>query len=280
MKPPTREGWLEAHPYLQPVAKLCAEVDRAARAIDVGRAGVPSWDAYDADFRAGVPLLRSAGAAIDLEPAGRATAALAERLAEAASGPFTEDAARLDVALRHEPRAARRVADWLLGEGELAPPAPGLLRYLGWTAMARYLSSVVGAFEKWRNDELWLRSHCPTCGSLPAMAQLLGTDPGRKRLLVCGGCASRWQFPRTKCPFCEDDSQKQSVVAVQGEAGLRIDYCPSCSGYLKTYDGQGNEDLLLSDWSSLHLDLVAHDRGLKRRAASLFALDAAATFDT
>jgi FdhE protein len=59
-------------------------------------------------------------------------------------------------------------------------------------------------------------------------------------------------------------------VAVEGEAGLRIDYCVSCSGYLKTYDGQGDEALLLSDWSSLHLDLIAHDRGLKRLAASLY----------
>jgi hypothetical protein len=27
---------------------------------------------------------------------------------------------------------------------------------------------------------------------------------------------------------------------------------------------------LLSDWSSLHLDLIAHDRGLKRLAGSLY----------
>ena len=57
-----------------------------------------------------------------------------------------------------------------------------------------------------------------------------------------------------------------------GEAGLRIDHCEACKGYLKTYDGQGNEELLLADWSSLHLDLLAHDRGLKRMAASMFDL--------
>ena len=58
-----------------------------------------------------------------------------------------------------------------------------------------------------------------------------------------------------------------------GERGLRIDHCESCGGYLKTYDGQGNESLLLSDWSSLHLDLIAHDRGLKRLAASLYEFE-------
>jgi len=35
----------------------------------------------------------------------------------------------------------------------------------------------------------------------------------------------------------------------------------------------GDETLLLSDWSSVHLDLIAHDRGLKRLAASLYEFD-------
>jgi hypothetical protein len=32
---------------------------------------------------------------------------------------------------------------------------------------------------------------------------------------------------------------------------------------------------LLSDWSSLHIDLIAHDRGLKRLAASLYEFEPA-----
>ena len=62
-------------------------------------------------------------------------------------------------------------------------------------------------------------------------------------------------------------------MVVEGESGLRIDHCPSCNGYIKTYDGHGNESLFLSDWSSLHLDLLAVDRELKRLAASLYELD-------
>ena len=102
------------------------------------------------------------------------------------------------------------------------------------------------------------------------MAQLVGADPGRKRLLSCGCCGTRWQFKRTGCPFCETDAQRLASVTIEGEGGLRIDHCESCGGYLKTYDGQANEALLLADWSSLHLDLIAHDRGLKRMAASLY----------
>ena len=139
--------------------------------------------------------------------------------------------------------------------------------------MARYLRPVVNAFDGWRDEDRWLRRYCPTCGSLPAMAQLVGADPGRKRLLSCGCCGTRWQFKRTGCPFCETDAQRLASVTIEGEGGLRIDHCESCGGYLKTYDGQGNEALLLSDWSSLHLDLIAHDRGLKRLAASLYEFE-------
>jgi FdhE protein len=59
---------------------------------------------------------------------------------------------------------------------------------------------------------------------------------------------------------------------VEGEGGLRIDYCEACRGYLKTYDGEGSENVLLADWTSLHLDVIACDRGLKRLAASLYTL--------
>jgi FdhE protein len=166
----------------------------------------------------------------------------------------------LDTELRREPQVSRRIADFLLGDETLAPPFPGLLRYLAWTAIARFLRPVVNAFDGWRDEVRWLRRYCPTCGSLPAMAQLVGVDAGRMRLLSCGCCGTRWQFQRTGCPFCETDSQRLASVTIEGERGLRIDHCESCGGYLKTYDGQGNETLLLSDWSSLHLDLIAHDR--------------------
>ena len=102
--------------------------------------------------------------------------------------------------------------------------------------------------------------------------QLVGVDPGRQRFLVCGGCGTRWRYRRTQCPFCENDSQRLAVLGVEGEAGLRIDYCEACKGYLKTYDGQGDEAVLLADWTSLHLDVLAHDRGLERLATSLYDL--------
>jgi FdhE protein len=274
MSQTTLDAWLSAHSYLQPLARLTAQVESAAARIETPPPAIPEWNGYAADFRAGFPLLRSPEAGIDLEPAGKTAVALVEKLSSClpTGSPFA-DISLLEVELR-DPEAPRRIADWLLGDEGYAPSSPGLLRYLGWIAAGRYLAAVVSSFGTWRDEEKWLRNYCPTCGSGPAMAQLVGADPGRRRLLTCGCCKTRWQYRRTQCPFCENDSQRLSVIAIEGEAGLRIDYCESCRGYLKTYDGQGNEDLLLSDWTSLHLDAVAHDRGLRRVAASLYQLEA------
>jgi FdhE protein len=270
------DGWLEAHSYLRPVADFCAQVDRSAAGLQIASPALPDWDGYEADFREGVPLLHSTSAAPDLAPAGKWIVALVQRLAaQPPPGALAADVAALDAGLRSEDDAARRVVAWLLGDDAFVPASPGLLRHLGWTVLARSLSPVVEAFSGWRDDERWLRHYCPTCGSAPAMAQLVGADAGRRRLLSCGCCRTRWEFRRTKCPFCENDSQRLASVTVGGETGLRIDYCESCRGYLKTYDGQGDEGLLLSDWTTLHLDLIAQDRGLKRLAPSLYALDPA-----
>jgi len=266
--------WLEEHSYLRPLADLSAQVDRATAAINVLDARIPYWEDYRADFLGGVPLLPSTAAAVDLEPAGRMAGALLEGLAYGtSSGRLAAQTRALDTELRREPEVARRIVDFLLGDETLRPPFPGLLRYLAWTATARFLRPLVNAFDGWREEEQWLRCYCPTCGSPPSMAQLVGNDPGRLRLLSCGCCSTRWRYRRIGCPFCEGaDDHRLSALAIEGEKYLRIDYCQFCRAYLKTYDGEGNETFFLADWTSLHLDVIARDRGLKRLASSLYEL--------
>jgi FdhE protein len=247
----TRDAWLARHPYLQPVADLHTLIDAAVSGIALPAAPIPDWEAYAREFDAGVPLLLgSSAAAFDFPAVETAADSLMATLASA-SLP--------------EPLAAS------------SPAHAGLIHYVAWAVFARYLAPVVGAFDAWRNEERWLRNYCPTCGEPPAMAQLVGKDPGRLRKLSCGRCRTRWRYRRMGCPFCDArDDHRLTVVAVEGEAGLRIDYCDACGGYLKTYDGEGSEHLLLADWTSLHLDMIAGDRGLKRVAASLYDLDAIA----
>ena len=270
----TRHSWLEQHPYLQRVADLHALVEAAAARTSIPVALVPNWQTYVDEFQCGVPLMRSSGVAIDLSPAAGALGVLMEDLTSSRlPGTLTEEQRDLCAALRADPAALRQAVHWLLDGASFAPAHPGLLQYLGWTVVARYLSDVVRAFDAWRDEERWLRNYCPTCGTLPAMAQLVGTDPGRLRLLSCGRCHTRWRYRRTGCPFCEtEDDHRLAAFAVEGEGALRIDYCEACRGYLKTYVGEGGESLFLADWTSLYLDVVARERGLNRLAASLYQL--------
>ncbi len=233
--------WLAAHPYLQPVAELRARVDAALATVPIPAAPIPDWTSYADEFHAGVPLLMSARAAVDLAPVD---AALDELLAMFSSTPL---------ASRHDEDGWRRL--------------------LRWAIVARYLRDVRPAFDRWRDEDRWMRNLCPTCGSGPAMGQLAGTDPGRLRLMSCGCCQTLWRYRRTSCPFCESrDDHRLAVLDVAGEGGLRLDYCTSCLGYLKTYNGTGNEAVLLADWTSLHLDVLARDRGLKRLATSAYGI--------
>jgi FdhE protein len=274
---PLPEGWLEEHPYLRPLAGLCARVDRAVSELELEQVAPPAMDGYREDFEAGIPLLSSPSARVDLEPAAAAVGGLLRSLQ---AGPLPEaisgEVSALAAELARNPELSRRLVPFLLGDDSVEAPSPGLLRFLGWTTLARALRPVVEAFFGWRDEERWLRRYCPICGAGAAMGQIAGTDPARHRLLSCGRCRTRWRWRRTQCPFCENDSHRLAGIKVEGEPALRIDHCTECRGYLKTYVGQGEEPLLLADWTSLHLDLLAHERGLERKATSLYDLDSLA----
>lgn len=248
----TLESWIESHPYLADVARVRQQLDEAVAAAPPDAPA--DWDEYAEDFIGGVPFLLSAARA-DLHLAGRAVMTTFDNLSIEAPGATGDG-----------------IIEWLLGDDTWQPHAGGLLRTVGWISLASSLRPLVSAFSAWKDDEKWLRRYCPCCGSLPAMAHLVGDEPGRMRLLTCGRCATQWRYARTKCPFCESDQQKQLTIAVEGESGLRIDHCESCRGYLKTYAGQGDEAVLLADWTSLHLDHLALTRDLKRTAASLYEM--------
>jgi FdhE protein len=62
------------------------------------------------------------------------------------------------------------------------------------------------------------------------------------------------------------------VLQVEGDDALRLDTCEACLGYLKTYAGEGEESLFLLGWTTLHLDVLARERGYENTGASLFEI--------
>ena len=206
----TLEAWLGAHPYLRPLGALVRRGRRPRRRDRDRPARVPAWDDYAADFRAGVPLLRSDRAGVDLEPGGsdgrRARRAAGRERRRPGSSPRLARSTR-----RSARRRRRRAASWTgcsaRSRSRRRPRACS-----GSSAGPRWRVTSRPVVDRLRvlagRGALASRATCPTCGSPPAMAQLIGATPGAMRFLSCGCCGTRWQLQRTTCPFCESDSQR------------------------------------------------------------------------
>jgi len=263
--------WLATHPYLKHVAELHAAIDSVASELSVPTIAIPAFENYLPDYRAGVPLLQSDAVELDFAPAENLLIALTKKLASTPlPGNLADECRRLAASLQRDDLLA---SDRLLDKNLISAPSQGLLRFFGWTVLEMYLRLVLQAFTKWRDEDLWFRAHCPTCGSPPTVAQLVTVNEGRARYLCCGCCRTRWLYHRRGCAFCgEEDDRRLGSMSFERESGIRIDYCSNCGGYLKTCSGEGATSAMLSDWSSLHLDILASDHGLKRSAASLYEI--------
>ena len=115
------------------------------------------------------------------------------------------------------------------------------------------------------NAETWLKGYCPICGSLPYLA-LLQEEVG-KRYLLCSYCGYQWRIERLFCPFCNNKEQESLHYSyAEGEEAFRIDLCEKCHQYIKTIDLRKAEvlDPSLEDLATLHLDLLAFQKGCKR----------------
>ncbi len=123
------------------------------------------------------------------------------------------------------------------------------------------------------DDASWVKGYCPVCGSCPGMA-LLGTDG--ERWLCCGFCWHKWSANRIFCPFCENtDSQALHYFFSESEKGYRVDVCDKCRKYIKTVDTRVVGHPIyppLEQVSTLHLDMMAREKGLEGGANIIFQL--------
>ncbi len=128
--------------------------------------------------------------------------------------------------------------------------------------------SIEAAVEQLRselNSETWLKGYCPICGSLPSLS-LLKEEVG-KRYLLCSYCGFEWRIDRLFCPFCNNkDQESLHYLFAEGEEAYRIDLCDKCHQYIKTIDYRNlaESDPVLEDLATLHLDILASQKGYKR----------------
>jgi len=128
--------------------------------------------------------------------------------------------------------------------------------------------SIEAGVEQLRSDlrpDMWLKGYCPVCGSLPFLS-LLKEEVG-KRYLLCSYCRYQWRIDRLFCPFCNNKEQGSlHYFHGEGEEIYRMDLCNQCHQYIKTIDlrQMGESDPLLEDLATLHLDILAVQKGYKR----------------
>ncbi len=119
----------------------------------------------------------------------------------------------------------------------------------------------------------WYKGYCPICGSIPDISKL---DRDGKRFLKCSFCNFIWQSERLKCPFCDNtDNKKLRYFYAEDHEEYRVDLCDNCNQYIKTVDSRKiNYDPFLSvdDIVTIHLDIIAQEKGYKRPASSLWGL--------
>lgn len=115
------------------------------------------------------------------------------------------------------------------------------------------------------DSQTWLKGVCPVCASLPYLSLLKETEG--KKFLICSFCGHLWRSERIFCPFCGNKEQPLlNYFYAEGEESYRIDTCDQCHQYIKTVDARNIEilDPALEDLATLHLDLLATQKGYKR----------------
>jgi FdhE protein len=119
----------------------------------------------------------------------------------------------------------------------------------------------------------WLMGYCPICGSLPYMSEL---KENGQRYLICSFCDFQWPWERLKCPFCENsDHKKLHYIYAEGQEACRIDLCDKCKQYIKTVDSRKLDHEPypdIEDITTLHLDILASDRGYKKPLPSFWGI--------
>jgi FdhE protein len=148
---------------------------------------------------------------------------------------------------------------------------------LGFLAVATLRPALERFFAPCRanlDPEVWRLGLCPFCGAPPGFADV---TPAGGRRLACHLCGGAWTGPRLWCPFCANESTAdlRRLEPERTEQGYFVSACTRCGGYLKELDRRvrwNGEHVLLEDWSSPHLDLVAIRAGYRRPLPTLLGL--------
>jgi FdhE protein len=140
-----------------------------------------------------------------------------------------------------------------------------VLLFLAYESIKPSIAAAVERLQPEVDAEAWMKGYCPICGSKPHLSLLKETEG--KRFLLCSFCGYQWRIDRMTCAFCNNKEQNSlHYFYGEGEEAYRIDTCDQCHQYIKTIDTRQMDltDPVLEDIATLHLDLLAVQKGYQR----------------
>jgi FdhE protein len=226
-----------------------------------------SPDGISEKVTSGVPILRGAPLEFDDAAARVAWRELCAVVARVRATD-THQSVALGLAAQIDPGAALRK---ILASGPQAfladfgstVPAEAVLTSLRFWALPR-LAALAKQSEQYWIKLGWSHGYCPACGSWPILAEFRGLE--QFRWLRCGLCGSGWQVDRLFCPFCESRNHRQlQDLFVDGQQEkYRVTTCDVCRGFVRgvsTLTALTASGLLVAELETLHLELIAQERG-------------------
>ena len=205
------------------------------------------------------------------------------RIAEAEVPPLMQESAREYLAVLKKLRKAAKeefiTAALMQDKAALAALAKqhalneGFIRSTIWRMVAALVPAELKEPDGWNPDRdrpRFRENYCPVCGRRPVLAELRKYREGRTRDLICGGCGTRWLYARVGCVYCGNTNlEKMHTLEPTDSDLMRLDICDVCDSYIKTYRGPANgsdaDAIYRQDWASVHLDLLAEEKGLHKK---------------
>jgi FdhE protein len=222
----------------------------------------------------GFPLLQRQDFPLDLEASADLFHTLCQLASEA--NPFlAQQAKKIEGTLETKKADLKALLKKGVQEKPLAKSAeefgldPNVLAFLVRSSIEPSIRTTAEQLHPELDPETWWKNYCPICGSLPHLS-LLKEEVG-KRYLLCSFCGYSWRIDRVICPFCENkDPAALRYFCAEGEESHRIEVCEKCHQYIKTIDTRtvDVQDPSLEDLATLHLDLLASQKGYRRPVPS------------
>jgi len=245
-------------------------------------------EAAAARARDGVPLLHDQPIALDVNFAADLFSRLANSLADrdqpelrpqldalveaATTGQLDPERLFAEAFVQHVDHVAELAASSGVDAELLATLAHQAVAPL----LRAYAERLMPVLER-AGGELWQRGYCPICGGWPLLGELRGVE--LSLWLRCSACGSGWRGRRLDCPYCaNDDHRRLGTLVPDGENRYRLSVCERCKGYLKVgnaFDPPPPELLPIEDVVTLHLDVVAIERGYRRPGGSGYRIELA-----